>query len=143
MTKTSFTYDQAAAQIASYGWSGAATTPITFGFTSSDPTSPGFARFSSTLIDAGVAAMALWSDVANIKFQHVGTGNTGNAAYTNNATILFAGNFPGRTQTMPLAIYIGFETDFDVALTLSAILIGVSFVVLIIVKQLSRARSDT
>ena len=43
------------------------------------------------------------------------------------ATILFAGNFPGRTQTMPLAIYIGFETDFDVALTLSAILIGVSF----------------
>ena len=32
------------------------------------------------------------------------------------ATILFAGNFPGRTQTMPLAIYIGFQTDFDVAL---------------------------
>ena len=92
MTKTSFTYDQAAAQIASYGWSGAATTPITYGFTSSDPTSPGFARFSSTLIDAGVAAMALWSDVANIKFQHAGTGNTGNAAYTNNATILFAGD---------------------------------------------------
>jgi molybdate transport system permease protein len=25
------------------------------------------------------------------------------------ATIIFAGNFPGRTQTMPLAIYIGFE----------------------------------
>jgi molybdate transport system permease protein len=52
------------------------------------------------------------------------------------ATILFAGNFPGRTQTMPLAIYIGFETDFDVALTLSAILIGVSFLVLILVKLL-------
>jgi molybdate transport system permease protein len=52
------------------------------------------------------------------------------------ATILFAGNFPGRTQTMPLAIYIGFETNFDVALALSAILIGVSFAVLIIVKLL-------
>ena len=50
------------------------------------------------------------------------------------ATILFAGNFPGRTQTMPLAIYIGFETNFDVALTLSAILIGISFLVLIVVK---------
>jgi molybdate transport system permease protein len=52
------------------------------------------------------------------------------------ATILFAGNFPGRTQTMPLAIYIGFETDFDVALTLSALLIGVSFLVLVVVKLL-------
>jgi molybdate transport system permease protein len=52
------------------------------------------------------------------------------------ATILFAGNFPGRTQTMPLAIYIGFETNLDVALTLSAILIGVSFLVLILVKVL-------
>jgi molybdate transport system permease protein len=52
------------------------------------------------------------------------------------ATILFAGNFPGRTQTMPLAIYIGFETSFDVALALSAILIGVSFAVLIAVKLL-------
>jgi len=52
------------------------------------------------------------------------------------ATILFAGNFPGRTQTMPLAIYIGFETDFNVALTLSAILIGVSFAVLVLLKLL-------
>ena len=52
------------------------------------------------------------------------------------ATILFAGNFPGRTQTMPLAIYIGFETNLDIALALSAILIGVSFVVLILVKLL-------
>jgi molybdate transport system permease protein len=50
------------------------------------------------------------------------------------ATILFAGNFPGRTQTMPLAIYIGFETDLDVALALSAILIVVSFLVLVTVK---------
>ena len=54
------------------------------------------------------------------------------------ATILFAGNFPGRTQTMPLAIYLGFETNFDVALALSAILIGVSFLVLILVKLLLR-----
>lgn len=52
------------------------------------------------------------------------------------ATIIFAGNFPGRTQTMPLAIYIGFELDLSVALTLSVILVGVSFLVLIAVKLL-------
>ncbi len=50
------------------------------------------------------------------------------------ATIIFAGNFPGRTQTMPLAIYIGFEIDLNVALTLSIILICFSFLTLVIVK---------
>jgi len=50
------------------------------------------------------------------------------------ATIIFAGNFPGRTQTMPLAIYIGFELDLDVALTLSIILIGFSFLALFMVR---------
>lgn len=52
------------------------------------------------------------------------------------ATIIFAGNFPGRTQTMPLAIYIGFELDLDVALTLAVILLVVSFIVLFVVKRL-------
>ena len=50
------------------------------------------------------------------------------------ATIIFAGNFPGRTQTMPLAIYIGFELDLNVALTLSIILICFSFLTLILMK---------
>ncbi|GAC1637201.1 MAG: hypothetical protein NVS4B8_01710 [Herpetosiphon sp.] len=39
------------------------------------------------------------------------------------ATIIFAGNLPGRTQTMPLAIYLGFEIDFAVALTLAMLLL--------------------
>jgi molybdate transport system permease protein len=52
------------------------------------------------------------------------------------ATIIFAGNFPGRTQTMPLAIYTGFELDLDMALTLSVILIGFAFLALFIVKVL-------
>jgi molybdate transport system permease protein len=56
------------------------------------------------------------------------------------ATIIFAGNFPGRTQTMPLAIYIGFEIDLNVALTLSVILISFSFLTLIIVKNLLHRR---
>ena len=50
------------------------------------------------------------------------------------ATIIFAGNFPGRTQTMPLAIYLGFEMNLDVAVTLSVILVGLSFAVLLIIK---------
>lgn len=59
------------------------------------------------------------------------------------ATIIFAGNFPGRTQTMPLAIYIGFELELTVALTLSAILLTISFLVLFIVKGLLRQRIRT
>lgn len=51
------------------------------------------------------------------------------------ATIIFAGNFPGRTQTMPLAIYLGFELDFNIAVTLSVILLATSFAVLFVVKR--------
>ena len=51
------------------------------------------------------------------------------------ATIIFAGNYPGRTQTMPLAIYLGFELDLDVAVTLSVILVFLSFLVLLVVKS--------
>jgi len=54
------------------------------------------------------------------------------------ATIIFAGNFPGRTQTMPLAIYIGFEIRLDVALTLAVILLATSFGVLFLVKRILR-----
>lgn len=50
------------------------------------------------------------------------------------ATIIFAGNYPGRTQTMPLAIYLGFELDLDLALTLAVILVGCSFVALWLLK---------
>lgn len=58
------------------------------------------------------------------------------------ATIIFAGNFPGRTQTMPLAIYIGFEIDLNIALTLSIILVCISFLTLIIVKGVLYHRLD-
>jgi len=50
------------------------------------------------------------------------------------ATIIFAGNYPGRTQTMPLAIYIGFEIDLNIALVLALILLVISFFVLAVVK---------
>jgi molybdate transport system permease protein len=58
------------------------------------------------------------------------------------ATIIFAGNFPGRTQTMPLAIYMGFEVDLDVALTLSVLLVGCSFGVLMLVKALLHRKEE-
>lgn len=58
------------------------------------------------------------------------------------ATILFAGNFPGRTQTMPLAIYLGFEVDLNVAVTLSIILVVFSFVVLILLKTFLQHRIE-
>ncbi len=53
------------------------------------------------------------------------------------ATIMFAGNFPGRTQTMPLAIYSGLESNLDTALALSLILVIVSFGILFIVRAIS------
>ncbi|MEP7193619.1 MAG: ABC transporter permease [Actinomycetota bacterium] len=46
------------------------------------------------------------------------------------ATITFAGNFPGRTQTMPLAVYIALESDPDAAIALSLVLLVVSIAVL-------------
>ena len=47
------------------------------------------------------------------------------------ATITFAGNYPGTTQTMPLAIYVARESDHDKAIVLSLVLIAVSFAVLV------------
>jgi molybdate transport system permease protein len=52
------------------------------------------------------------------------------------ATILFAGNLQGVTQTMPLAIYLGFETDLENAVTLSVILLLLSFFVLLFTRIL-------
>jgi molybdate transport system permease protein len=52
------------------------------------------------------------------------------------ATIIFAGNFPGRTQTMPLAIYLGFERDLDAAVTLAIILVLASFTALLLARLL-------
>ena len=52
------------------------------------------------------------------------------------ATILFAGNLEGKTQTMPLAIYIGFEENIKIALVLSVMLLAVSLVFLALLRKL-------
>ncbi|MCD0450641.1 molybdate ABC transporter permease subunit [Actinocorallia sp. API 0066] len=46
------------------------------------------------------------------------------------ATITFAGNFPGETQTMPLAVYLALETDPEAAIVLSLVLLAVSVAIL-------------
>ncbi|MFI9338747.1 ABC transporter permease [Streptomyces althioticus] len=46
------------------------------------------------------------------------------------ATITFAGNFPGRTQTMPLAVYLALQNDPAAAIALSLVLLAVSVAVL-------------
>ena len=50
------------------------------------------------------------------------------------ATITFAGNFPGRTQTLPLAVYVLLESRPDAGLALSLVLVGVSLAVLVALR---------
>jgi molybdate transport system permease protein len=53
------------------------------------------------------------------------------------ATIMFAGNFPGRTQTLPLLVYGEFQTgDVDASVAAAAILVLAAFAVLLAVRTL-------
>ncbi len=51
------------------------------------------------------------------------------------ATITFAGNFPGVTQTMPLAVYEALQTDPEAALVLSLVMLLVSVAVLALLRE--------
>jgi len=46
------------------------------------------------------------------------------------ATITFAGNFPGRTQTAPLAVYVALESDPQAAIAMSLVMLMISVVIL-------------
>jgi molybdate transport system permease protein len=52
------------------------------------------------------------------------------------ATLLFAGNLQGITQTMPLAIYMGFEENLGVVVVLSIVLLAVSVILLAFLRRL-------
>ncbi|GCE26294.1 molybdate ABC transporter permease [Dictyobacter alpinus] len=59
------------------------------------------------------------------------------------ATITFAGNFPGTTQTMPIAVYIASESDLDKSIALAVVLLAVSFGILLALRfgpQVHRSR---
>jgi molybdate transport system permease protein len=51
------------------------------------------------------------------------------------ATITFAGNSPGRTQTLPLAVYLALESDPQAAIALSLVLLAVSIVILVSLRR--------
>jgi molybdate transport system permease protein len=53
------------------------------------------------------------------------------------ATIMFAGNLPGVTQTMPLAVYVGMEGNLTIGLTISILLVLISFAIMIAVRYLA------
>lgn len=59
------------------------------------------------------------------------------------ATILFAGNLEGVTQTMPLAIYLGLERSLSIALALSTVLVFVSFLLLLVTRRLEDHKDHT
>jgi molybdate transport system permease protein len=50
------------------------------------------------------------------------------------ATITFAGNMPGVTQTMPLAVYLALQSDVEAAIVLSVLLLAVSLTVLLSIR---------
>ena len=51
------------------------------------------------------------------------------------ATVTFAGNFPGTTRTLPVATYLALESDVDQAVLMSVLLMVVSFVVLVSMRD--------
>lgn len=59
------------------------------------------------------------------------------------ATITFAGNFPGTTQTMPLAVYLALQSDPEAAIVLSLVLLGVSLATLLVLRDRWLGRAGT
>ncbi|CAA9411321.1 MAG: Molybdenum ABC transporter permease protein ModB [uncultured Propionibacteriaceae bacterium] len=80
-----------------------------------------FSRVTLPLIGPGVAAGAVLAWARAL-------GEFG-------ATITFAGNFPGTTRTMPLQVYLALETDPSAALMLSVLLLAVSVLVLVLLRD--------
>ena len=102
--KPSDTIDQAAMQIirGDPGWSAWLGQPftVTYAYRSTAPAAmpsdtAGFTRFNTAQIDQTELALKAWSDVANIQFVRVGSGDTGEGAYSDNASILLGGYSSG------------------------------------------------
>ncbi len=54
------------------------------------------------------------------------------------ATIMFAGNLPGVTQTMPLAVYGGLEGNFNIGITIAILLVILSFAIMMAFRFFAR-----
>jgi Ca2+-binding RTX toxin-like protein len=93
--KSSLTIDEAASQIVrgEPGWSGAlgVGATVTYAYRADAPTvmpdtAGGFQEFTAAQIAQTELALKAWSDVADIHFVRVGSGASGPAAYSDNAT---------------------------------------------------------
>ena len=51
------------------------------------------------------------------------------------ATITFAGNLQGRTQTLPLSVFVALETDRDTAIAVSLLMVVISMTVLVLLRD--------
>lgn len=56
------------------------------------------------------------------------------------ATMMFAGNLPGRTQTLTLAVMSAMEADLDTAIAISILSLVMSFAALVVAKRLAPTR---
>lgn len=126
LVKPSFTINQAAVQITRSGntFNGynVFNTPavVTFAFRATAPTSmpsdtSGFSQFNTAQINATLLALSSWSDVANVVFNRVGTGDTGPDAYSNSATMLFGNYSSGQAGAAAFAYYPGSLSSSSVA----------------------------
>lgn len=106
--KTSYSISQAAEQLTreSTGWGGALGTAatVTYAFRATAPSTlptdvESFSRFNAAQIAAAENALLAWSDVANITFRRVGVGTSGEAAYSDDATMLFSNYAPTDAAT--------------------------------------------
>jgi len=51
------------------------------------------------------------------------------------ATVTFAGNLQGRTQTLPLAVFVALESNRDAAVALSLVMVAISLTVLVVLRE--------
>ncbi len=51
------------------------------------------------------------------------------------ATVTFAGNLQGRTQTLPLSVFVALESQRDTAVAISLVMVAVSLIVLIALRD--------
>ena len=58
------------------------------------------------------------------------------------ATIMFAGSLPKVTQTLPLAVYSAFDVNFDVALSIGALLVVISAALLVTLKWVASSSTS-
>jgi molybdate transport system permease protein len=110
----------------------------------------GFAEIDNQLEEAAhVEGANMWQVFYEVMFPLAGRALLSGAILTwtralgeFGATILFAGNLEGVTQTMPMAIYLGFERNIGIALALSVVLVIVSIFLLMFTRKVGKRDAE-